>query len=108
MKTHNDIDRRSLILAREIVDRIDRDTERKGLAKARSVCERWAQNSPQPAVDEWRSLLKKDWHEIRKMLLADDETGQRLRQSSPFCGILTPVERWRIYRKGGSHDPGAT
>ena len=35
----------------------------------------------------------------RAVLLDESEEGQRLRQSSPFCGILTPRERWAIYRE---------
>lgn len=107
MKTHDEIDRRSLALAKAIADLIDRDPERRGLAKARSVCARWSQTAPQPAVEEWRNLLEKEWASIRKLLVSEDETGQRLRQSSPFCGILTPVERWRYFRET-SHDPRTT
>ena len=32
------------------------------------------------------------------MLLEESESGQRLRQSTPFCGVLTPRERWAIYK----------
>ena len=99
MKTHDEIDQRSLALARAIVERIDQDQTRRGLDKARTVCARWSHNTPQPVVDEWRQLLEKDWLKIREVLLSTDETGRRLRQSSPFCGILTPIERWRIYRE---------
>ncbi len=108
MKTHGEIDRRSLLLARAIVDRIDRDPRRAGLSKARSVCDRWARTAAQPAVDEWRKILEQDWTQIRRLLLRDDELGRRLRQSSPFCGVLTPSERWHIYREGRAHDPGTT
>ena len=99
VKTHDDIDRRSMALARAVVDRIDRDAERRGLAKARSVCARWAKSVPQPAVEEWHRLLENEWESIREVLTSDDETGRRLRQNSPFCGILTPIERWQLYRE---------
>lgn len=97
MKTHQDIDKRSLAMARAIALRIDRDPRRRGLTRARSVCARWYGMNPQPCVEEWMGILRKPWREARKMLLNRGELGQRLRQSSPFCGILTPVERWRIY-----------
>jgi hypothetical protein len=36
---------------------------------------------------------------VRAVLLDESDEGQRLRQSDPFCGILTPEERWKIYRE---------
>jgi hypothetical protein len=30
-------------------------------------------------------------------MVSPSEKARRLRQSSPFCGILTPRERWKIY-----------
>jgi hypothetical protein len=99
MKTHEQIDRRSLLLAKAVAGKIDADPKRKGLDLARSVCERWlARQSGGPAVREWREILKRPWSQVRRVLLDESEEGQRLRQSTPFCGILTPKERWDIYR----------
>ena len=39
------------------------------------------------------------WPEIGSILFDDSEEGRRLRQSDPFSGILTPAERWEIYRE---------
>ncbi len=99
MRTHQEIDRRSLALALAVAEQIDRDPQRNGLRLARENCARWLQNSETPAVLEWKRLLDGDWEHVRKVLLADSELGRRLRQSSPFCGILTPRERWDIYRR---------
>jgi hypothetical protein len=99
MKTHEEIDQRSLAMARRIVDRIDRDPGRAGLEKARANCSRWFAIRPEPAIAEWSQILRKPWEEIRTILLDDSEEGRRLRQSDPFCGILTQVERWAIYRE---------
>ena len=100
MDTHEQIDRRSLLMAQAIAARIDADPGRAGLAKAREVCRRWASKhqGPEPAVQEWTQILEQPWEAIRSVLLDDSEEGRRLRQSSPFCGILTPQERWDIYR----------
>jgi hypothetical protein len=98
MKTHQEIDQRSLALSRAIVARIDRDPARSGLLKARALCERWFRERPEPAIGEWRNILAGPWEQIREVLLDDSEEGRRLRQSDPFCGILTPQERWSIYR----------
>lgn len=97
-RTHQQIDQRSLAMARVIVARIDRDPARAGLAKAKATCQRWFEQRPQPAVREWLEILSRPWEEVRAVLLDESEVGQRLRQSDPFCGILTPQERWEIYK----------
>jgi len=98
MKTHQQIDERSLAMAKAIVARIDADPDKAGLTRARATCQRWFRDRPMPAIGEWLEILERPWEEIRKVLLDESETGQRLRQSDPFCGILTPQERWAIYR----------
>ena len=106
MRTHQQIDKRSLVLAQAIADRIDRDPEREGLRLARENCARWLQRNASPAILEWQCLLGQEWESVRKVLLDNGELGQRLRQSSPFCGILTPRERWDIYRRFSDEDSG--
>jgi hypothetical protein len=106
MKTHEEVDRRSLALARVVVDAIERDPARDGLAKARRTCARWQGQAPSSAIAEWLVILQLDWEEIRPLLLDPGEEGRRLRQSNPFCGILSPRERWEIYRRF-SHEPQA-
>jgi hypothetical protein len=98
MRTHQQIDARSLAMARRIVEKIDADPERRGFAHAKGVCERWADQGIVSAR-EWLTLLEKPWEEVRALLLDDSDEGQRLRQTDPFCGILTPQERWEIYRE---------
>lgn len=86
-------------MVRRIVEKIDADPERLGLAHAKSVCERWAAKGIRPAR-EWQQILsEKPWEEVRAILLDESDEGQRLRQTDPFCGILTPAERWAIYRE---------
>ena len=99
VKTHDQIDQRSLMLARAVVEAIDRDPARSGLERARLTCGRWLLQSPSPAVAEWSLILKREWWEIRTFLLDPGEAGRRLRQSNPFCGVLSPRERWEIYRR---------
>ncbi|MCI0416331.1 hypothetical protein L0222_26450 [bacterium] len=97
MKTHEEIDRRSLMLAKAIASRVDANPAL--VAKARSLCDRWYSLNPQDTVKEWIRILHRPWPEIRKVLLENSEKGRRLRQSNPFCGILTPRERWKQYRE---------
>ncbi len=104
MRTHQQIDQRSLAMAKAIVARIDNDPARAGLARAKATCQRWFRQRPMPAIREWLEILERPWEEIRALLLDESERGQRLRQSDPFCGILSPQERWEIYR---AHDEAA-
>jgi hypothetical protein len=98
MRTHQLIDERSLLLAQAIVDKIDNDPTHSGLEIARSCCQTWGEKRDEPAIHEWALLLNQPWHDIRKALLDRSENGTRLRQSSPFCGILSPRERWKIFK----------
>ena len=104
MKTHEQIDQRSLLLARAVVAKMDADPQLKGWIKARQVCRRWAQKDPKPILVEWMNILENPWETIRRILLSDSAESRRLRQSNPFCGILTPRERWRIYRAFQDHE----
>lgn len=98
MRTHQQIDQRSLEMARAIVERIDADPSRAGFERAKETCRRWVGMGNVP-VREWLTLLERPWEEVRQILLDETEEGQRLRQNDPFCGILTPQERWEIYRR---------
>ena len=106
MKSHEDIDRRSLELARAIVAIIDADPEHSGLQKARMNCDRWMADQATTVLREWQVMLSRDWPAIRAVLLDAGEEGRRLRQSSPFCGILSTKARWAIYRRY-PHEPKA-
>ncbi len=69
------------------------------LDKARSTLARWmniADQSSRPALLEWEEILAGSPSQVREVLLGDDENCRRLRQSSPFCGILTNCERTQI------------
>ena len=85
-------------MVKATVARIDADPERKGLEHARKVCASWVAVGNRPAM-EWAQIIAGPWEEIRNVLLDESDEGQRLRQSDPFCGILTPAERWAIYRE---------
>lgn len=85
-------------MVRAIVEKIDADPDRRGLEHAREVCRKWVEAGNRPAI-EWRAIVARPWEEIRAILLDESDEGQRLRQSDPFCGILSPAERWAIYRE---------
>ena len=71
--------------------------------KARANLDSWLQIHRGAALEivyqEWRSLLNSlSPAEISDLIVAEDERATRLRQSSPFVGILTPAEVWSIKR----------
>jgi hypothetical protein len=88
---HQDIDARSLLLARAVARKIDEQPFL--LDKARA----WAARQTAPAYLEWHEILMRTWPEIRTVLLDPSEEGKRLRQSSPFSGVLDPRERWAFF-----------
>ncbi|HEV7402133.1 MAG TPA: hypothetical protein VGO11_04370 [Chthoniobacteraceae bacterium] len=97
MKDHRLIDERSLAFDRKIVEKLRADPSL--IAKAHSNIERWLPTSS-PGVRltlrEWQDVLKAPFDELMAFLESSDERATRLRQSSPFCGILTEEERLAI------------
>jgi hypothetical protein len=99
MKTHREIDERSLALARAVVAKIEADPTRAGISMARETCRRWRERQRLPIISEWMQMLEAPWEVVREALLEESEHGQQLRQNSPFCRTLSPQERWAVYRK---------
>lgn len=100
MKDHRLIDERSLAFDRLIAAKLRIDPML--LDKARAILSRWLQTSDDRSVPdllEWQRLLDGSLTELLATLEATDEQSTRLRQSSPFCGILTPAERLAIIRE---------
>lgn len=93
METHLQIEERSLSLAQAVAEKIDRNPSL--LEGVHS----WALAHPDSAGPDWLGLLTGSWPEIRQVLLDPEAEGRRLRQNSPFVGILTPQERWKVYRE---------
>jgi hypothetical protein len=58
--------------------------------------DRWKQEAPS-WLNEWQELLKQPWRQIAALITEPSEHAARLRQSSPFAGVLTNEERWRIH-----------
>ncbi|MGB5079611.1 MAG: hypothetical protein WBO23_02580 [Burkholderiales bacterium] len=95
---HRIAEARSLAMHCLIARKIDGD--RRLLAAARRNLERWIAgygDAPPRALVEWSGILDRPWPEIAALITGADETAVRLRQSSPFAGVLTPPERRRVY-----------
>lgn len=108
MKDHRLIDERSLAVDRLTAEKISAHPEL--VDRARATLARWLQTcSPRvrPVLLEWQSVLDGPREELLALLVATDERATRLRQSSPFAGILSAEERAAIIRQFRSHDPAA-
>lgn len=71
---------------------------------ARANLDRWTErNSDAPGLlrcyHEWREILSRSVEEVRDVLLSESDDGQRLRQNSPFAGILGVREVWDLKRR---------
>ena len=106
---HIRIEERSIALHRAIADRIR--TNPRLMEKARENLQKYLdqfaqENSPAPKyLTEWQDILTHRPREaVLEFLVSSGEKAGRLRQSSPFAGILTPKERWKIYE---AYRPGA-
>lgn len=87
-------DEEKLRLHRAVVRHLRADPERV-LRIARQNLERWIQrNGPQRYYLEWQEILEThSVEEIIRLLLADGDRGQHLRQTAPFAGVLSADER---------------
>ena len=100
---HEILDDRSLEMDRVIAEKIRANPKLVQIALANY--ERWLANpdyseSNGQAVLEWKSIIENSSVEaLVTFLESSSEEARRLRQSSPFCGILTPDERQAIFRK---------
>jgi hypothetical protein len=99
---HSIQDEISLELARRVVNRLREDP---GLLQiARDNLANWTRrNAAAPSLlrcyQEWQTVLSRSLDEICDTLSADTEEAARLRQNSPFAGVLAPVEVWEIKRE---------
>jgi hypothetical protein len=58
------------------------------------------QNTDAPTLvrfyHEWLAILERPLDDVCQILCADTEEGRRLRQNSPFAGVVPPSEVWSI------------
>ena len=94
---HTRLDERSLALHRAVAEKLRADPSL--IEQARDNIRRWqaARESSSPALAEWERLLSEPTEKIAALLVERSERANRLRQSSPFAGILTEAERKAIY-----------
>jgi hypothetical protein len=96
--SHRLLEARSLAMHAVIAQKIERDRRlleipRNNLRRWRS---RWGEDVP-GWYREWGDIVKRPWPEIAAIITEPSEEGARLRQSTPFAGVLSTTERRRIY-----------
>ncbi|MBL8511175.1 MAG: hypothetical protein JNM52_05970 [Betaproteobacteria bacterium] len=99
MKTHQEIDQRSLALHRLVASKIRANPDLFGRAKI--TLARWrdlVSNSSHPYLTEWETLMQQGMEPCLAMATEDSPRAAALRQSSPFAGILTHQERFAFLK----------
>jgi len=96
--SHRLLEARSLAMHAVIAEKIAREPGLLAIARRnlRRWSARWNDRAPAWAV-QWERILQQPWPEIAAIITEPSEASVRLRQSSPFAGVLTPIERARIY-----------
>jgi hypothetical protein len=96
--SHRLLEARSLAMHAVIAEKIERDPKLLKIAhdNLKRWRTRWEEQTP-AWYQEWSGILKRPWSEIAAIMTEPSEDGARLRQSSPFAGILSATERRRIY-----------
>ena len=95
MRSHEWIDQRSLALHEAVAVKLEAQPQLLDIARAN--LQRWLAARPALPLRQWQRLL--DTLSLRQLLDLLRSTSQeavRLRQSSPFAGLLTPAERQAI------------
>jgi len=100
---HDLIDRRSLDLNRLVAEKIRQQPELMNMVREkldRILGEPRFSESCKDALREWQTIFSlKSSNEILEILVEDSNEGQRLRQSTPFTGILNQQEREEVFRR---------
>lgn len=96
--SHRLLEARSLAMHAVMAEKIQRDP--KLLRVAHNNLKRWRERWEDQAPAwhrEWSGIMSRPWPEIAAIMTEPSEEGARLRQSSPFAGVLSVAERRRIY-----------
>ena len=106
MSNHRQIDLRSLAMDQRTAEKLLANPALvdRGLANL----DRWLKTcSPgvRPVLIEWQTLLQRPLPEVISVLLSTDQRATRLRQSSPFAGLLSVSERTEILKRFPTREP---
>lgn len=95
---HRLLEARSLAMHAVIAQKIEREPELLNVAHNNLMRWRSRWDDDVPAwYREWCEIMKRPWPEVAAIITEPSEEGARLRQSSPFAGVLSAEVRKRIY-----------
>lgn len=110
MRTHQEIDSRSLALHRLVAAKIRNDPAL--FERARATLARWRSSvcvQSQPYLEEWQRLMDQGADVCLTVAVDDSEKATAMRQSSPFSGLLTNRERFAFLKAWNQdHAPHGT
>ena len=104
---HNVIDHRSLDLHRRIRSRFLKDPLAVRQVATDNLARWKAAGSWGEAYDEWTEILKGSDESVSGFLIQFSERATRLRQSSPFPGVLNEDERMEIFKRYSQENTNA-
>ncbi|WP_242392874.1 hypothetical protein [Anaeromyxobacter oryzisoli] len=110
MRTHGEIDARSLALHRLVAEKVRHEPAL--FAKAQATLARWlGECTPRERryLEEWQRAFQQGMQTALALAEEDSERGRTLRQSSPFAGVIAPRERFAFLRawRDAHEAPGA-
>jgi len=100
MRTHQQIDDRSLAMHRLVAAKVRREPAL--FHRAQRTLRRWRDPAnagrADPYLAEWDRLMARGLEETLAVVVEDSERAVALRQCSPFAGILSPAERFAFLK----------
>ena len=96
----------SLALHRKIAERLRERPELVERARRRVDSEVYAGTHHEYAA-RWRALLEGPIDEVLRVLTADTDDAQAMRQTSPLTFVLSQRERYHIWKATRQNDPRA-
>ena len=99
MRTHQEIDKRSLAMHRLVAEKIRQNPAL--FNQARATLARWRKTvcvSSQPHLREWECLMNQGMEACLAFAVEDSERATQLRQSSPFAGLLSHSDRFAFLK----------
>lgn len=99
MKSHHEIDRRSLAMHRAVVSKIQQDPAL--FIKAQATLQRWRQTvcaSSQPYLLAWEQLMNQGMDACLAVAIEESPRADAMRQASPFAGLLSNQERFQLLK----------
>lgn len=102
MDRHRLAEQRSLAAHRLVAQRVRTDPSLVDEARAR--LERWVARGSVSSTyaARWSDALGGPLEQLLALLVGDDQNARAMRQVSPFAGVLSPRERWTLWREVAS------